>query len=75
MYFVDLALSDDGTLTAKAKGHPTEVMDTFHAVCVMLLSSRGAWRITSVNGMAPRSIALDSDMLWYLVAKSKDRGA
>ncbi len=74
MYFVDLTLSDDGKVVAKAKGHPTQVMNEFHEVSRILLSSRGAWRITKVEGFSPPEQELDSDMRWYLEAEAKDRG-
>lgn len=74
MYFVTLELSNDGVVTATAKGHPTDVMIQFHEVSRLLLHSRGAWRITKVEGKAPPEVNLDSDMKWKLVATAKDRG-
>lgn len=73
MIFGILALSNNGEVTANAKGHPTEVIAAFRSVCEILLSSRGPWRITDVIGTCPSDDILDSDMRWTLIAKSKDR--
>lgn len=70
MIFQSLTLKD-GTITATATGHPSEVVTAFHAVCQILLSSRGPWRITEVNGSCPDEFTLDSEMGWGLIAKSK----
>lgn len=74
MIFCELKLSEDGTVTAVAKGHPTQVVEKFQAVASLLLSSRGAWRITYMEGQAPPDMDLYSDMRWNLVATAKDRG-
>lgn len=74
MIFCKLELSEDGQVTASAKGHGTEVLKAFHEVCTLLLGSRGAWRITDVTGACPDEAELDSDMRWMLIAAAKDRG-
>ncbi len=71
MLFQNLTMDDEGRVEANAQGHPTEVVEAFHAICTKLLSDRGAWRITEVNGICKDEEGLDSDMQWVLVAKLK----
>lgn len=71
MIFITLNLSEDGIVTGKAKGHPSEVISAFHSVASLLLSSRDPWRITDVTGSCPEDGRLDSDMDWVLTAKLK----
>lgn len=69
--FSSLILTENGTITAKAQGHPTDVIKDFHSVCSLLLGHRGAWRITDVDGICPDEEFFDSEMNWTLVAKLK----
>lgn len=69
--FKFLNLSEDGVVSAKATGHPTDVLAEFHGVCTLLLGGRGAWRITEVGGTCSDEMFHDSEMEWILLAKVK----
>jgi hypothetical protein len=72
MVFLSLHLDEDiGEVKAKAQGHADEVISAFHSLASLILSSRGAWRITHVYGEIYDTTPLDSDMEWILVAKLK----
>ena len=72
MTFHTLTLTDKGIVSAKAEGHPTDVIEKFHSVASLLLSGQGPWRITKITGrISATSSYLDSQMLWELEAKLK----
>lgn len=71
MIFETLELNANGTVTATAQGHPTEVMDAFHSIAAQLLGSRGPWRITEVSGVVGDGQPRESEMTWTLKAKLK----
>jgi hypothetical protein len=71
MKFESLIMTENGVITAKAVGHPTEVVSSFRDACELLLASRGPWRITRIEGLAADDDHLDSDMSWQLEAKTK----
>lgn len=71
MIFNSLTLAPTGTLSARAEGHPTEVVSAFHSAATLLLSERGPWRITKVEGRCEDGENLDSKMEWILEAKLK----
>lgn len=71
MVFHSLTLTDEGVISAVAEGHPTDVVAAFHDVCEVLLTRRGAWRITDVKGSCGDNERLDSKMEWSLIAKLK----
>jgi len=71
MIFRNLTFSE-GQVEANAEGHPTEVLEAFHSICVNLLSGKGAWRITEVSGECKDEEPLDSKMEWVLIAKLKE---
>lgn len=70
MIFKSLTLSD-GVVIATAKGHPTNVVESFRAVSSILLGQHGRWRITEVNGSCSTHAFHDSDMFWTLRAELK----
>lgn len=73
MIFVCLDLSADGVVTARAVGHPDEVIEAFHSVSSLLLGTKGAWRMTEVKGVCADDTPFESDMTWYLTSKLKNK--
>ena len=71
MIFSSLTLTKNGIVSAEAEGHASEVVRAFHDVCSLLLSQKGPWRITEVNGVIDDGSVLDSEMKWSLTAKLK----
>lgn len=71
MIFHSVIMTETGKLTAKAVGHPTEVIKEFHTLASLLLSSRGPWRITQVEGVCDEDTPHDSNMGWQLEADLK----
>lgn len=73
MIFHSLRLTDEGEVSAIAEGHATQVLQTFHTICSLLLVDRGPWRISNVHGEMKNEAHLDSEMWWELVAKTKNK--
>lgn len=71
MQFKVLTLHQEGLVQATATGHPTDVIEAFRKVCELLLSGKGAWRITKVEGNCSPDEPLDSSMEWNLLAVTK----
>lgn len=69
--FHSLIMTENGVITAKAEGHATEVVRAFRDVCDILLATRGAWRMTRIEGLSSDDDQYDSDMSWQLEAKNK----
>lgn len=72
MIFHEVNLTEDGRLTASAEGHPTDVVRAFRDLAMLILGSRGPWRITDVVGTCSYASHLDSSMKWNLRAALKD---
>jgi hypothetical protein len=71
MKFESFIMTENGVVTAKAVGHATEVVLAFRDTCELLLTSRGPWRMTRIEGLADDEDQLDSNMSWQLEAKTK----
>ena len=71
MVFVSLIMTENGVITAKAIGHPTDVAGAFREACQMLLFTRGPWRITEMTGKCSDDETLDSEMIWTMEARTK----
>jgi hypothetical protein len=75
MEFLRIELDNDGLLIATATGHPTVVIEEFHALSKLLLERKGPWRIDYIEGRftVGETERVDSDMLWTLRSSPKKR--